>query len=92
MADIENLAELLIETGHHHPQAYLDSDGIDPEWALWYAGHLQTRIWDTFGDVPTRSRLVHLLLSAEEVYSADVDSGKGEWPPYYAAFIAGRLS
>ena len=34
----EELAELLVETGHHHHQAYADSDGVDPEWALWYAG------------------------------------------------------
>ena len=90
MTDIEDLADLLVETGHHHHQAYQDSDGVDPEWALWYAGYLQSRIWDRFGPVPTRSRLVHLLLAAEEDFGAADDPGP--WPPHYARFIAGRLA
>ncbi len=86
-----DLAELLMETGHHHHQAYIEADGTDPEWALWYAGYLQTRIWDGFGSIPTRSRLVHLLLGAEEAHGAAGDDA-GAWPPFYATFIAEGLS
>ena len=90
MAEQLDLAELLMETGHHHHHAYRSSDGIDPEWALWYAGYLQTRLWDTFGDVPSRSRLVHLLLAAEEAFNAGPQDG--DWPPFYAEYMARRLS
>ena len=90
MTDIENLAELLVETGHQHHHAYETSDGIDPEWALWYAGYLQTRLWDRFGAVPTRSQLVHLLLAAEEAFEAGDDDGP--WPTFYARYLADRLT
>lgn len=90
MADQINLAELLMETGHHHHQAYISSDGIDPEWALWYSGYLQSRIWDAFGEIPTRSRLIQLLLSAEEEFNST--NQEGPWPPYYAAYMTERLS
>lgn len=81
----DELADLLIETGNHHHQAYADSDGVDPEWALWYAGYLQARMWDRAGTLPTRSQLVHLLLRGEaELAQADADT---PWPQYYADVI-----
>ena len=42
----KELAALFMETGKHHHEAYETSDGVDPEWALFYAGYLQTRLWD----------------------------------------------
>ena len=39
--NVVKLAELIVQTGHHHHQAYLSSDGVDPEWAAWYAGYLK---------------------------------------------------
>lgn len=85
----EQLADLLMETGHHHHQAYAESDGVDPEWALWYAGYLQTRIWDRAGMLPTRSQLVYLLLRAESEL-AEMGTG-APWPPYYSAVILAAL-
>lgn len=86
----EELAALLIETGKHHHQAYMESDGADPEWALWYAGFLQTRIWDRLGSVPSRSSLVHLLVEANKQYVAGDQST--QWPAYYANFILDELA
>ncbi|ETZ99541.1 hypothetical protein I547_5783 [Mycobacterium kansasii 824] len=43
------LADLLVETGERHHQAYADTDGADPEWALWYSGYLQARLWTAPG-------------------------------------------
>ncbi len=79
----KELAALFMETGKHHHKAYESSDGVDPEWALFYAGYLQTRIWDRLGDVPTRTQLVHFLVNADEAFRA---TGKEymEWPGFYA--------
>jgi NAD(P)H-hydrate epimerase len=84
------VAELLLETGHHHHQAYVDSDGVDPEWALWYSGYLQSRLWDRAGSLPTRSLLVHLLLSAERDHAAS--TGEVPWPQFYAGVILAALA
>lgn len=40
---IAGLASLLRETGQAHHQAYIDTDGDDPEWPRWYAGLLLRR-------------------------------------------------
>lgn len=85
----EQLAALLADTGQHHHQAYLDSDGIDPEWALWYAGYLQAHMWDRAGTLPTRSQLTHLLLLGEaELTKSGADT---PWPQYYAEVILSAL-
>ena len=85
----EQLADLLMETGHHHHQAYIDSDGVDPEWALWYAGYLHARMWDRAGALPTRSQLIYLLLRGEmELAEAGTDT---PWPQYYAGIILTAL-
>ena len=90
MTDNAILAELLVETGHHHHQAYISSDGVDPEWALWYAGFLQTKLWNTHGEIPTRSKLIYLLISAEEAF--DSAEQNEEWPVFYARHILNHLT
>ncbi len=59
-----------METGKHHHKAYESSDGVDVGWAPFYAGKLQTRVWDRLGDVPTRIQLVHFLVNADEAFRA----------------------
>lgn len=87
--EAKELAELLMQTGHHHHEAYKVSDGADPDWALWYAGYLQSKIWDKLGAVPSRSQLVYLLLSAEQHH---LNTAKDkEWPPVYAEYILEKL-
>ncbi|AGZ49093.1 yjeF-related family protein [Mycobacterium kansasii 662] len=80
------LADLLVETGERHHQAYADTDGADPEWALWYSGYLQARLWDRAGRLPSRSQLVGLLQSAERRYG-----GAEGWPARYAGHLLAGL-
>lgn len=86
----EALADLLLETGKHHHQAFAESDGADPEWALWYAGYLQTRLWNRAGTLPTRSLLVHLLIRGEAEHAAVASDEP--WPAFYAGVILDALS
>lgn len=81
--DHAELAEILAETGRRHHQAFATSDGVDPEWPLWYATHIQAVVWDRFGSLPTRSQLVALLVQAE----TDAADGSVPWPESYANFI-----
>ena len=79
------LAELLVSTGHAHHAAYADADGVDPEWASWYAPRLQTLIGDRLGRKVTRSELTYLLVRAEREHSAS--DGEVAWPVLYAQLI-----
>lgn len=83
----EDLAALLQATGHHHHQSFRESDGIDPEWALWYAGFLQARAWDQFEKLPTRSALVHAFVDAEKAHAGSTEP----WPEFYARHLLALL-
>jgi hypothetical protein len=79
------LADLLKRTGDAHHAAYEATDGIDPEWASWYSGHLQTLLGDGLGRSITRSEIVYLLCKAQK--DQDSSGSTEPWPAYYAALI-----
>lgn len=78
----EELTELLAEAGRRHHEAFISSDGVDPEWPLFYAAYLQTRLWDGLGVLLTRSEIVHVLVASDEALRRGEE--KGPWPPIYA--------
>jgi NAD(P)H-hydrate epimerase len=81
-----DLARLIAATGRAHHAAFAMSDGADPEWAEWYAAHLQATVWDRLGGIPSRSELTYLLVAAERAYG-DAGDARGDWPHFYARFI-----
>ena len=87
---VPELAEILMAAGHHHHQAYISSDGVDPEWAMWYSSYLQAQIWDRAGEIPTRSTLVHLLIEADKNFEPTEEHP--DWPPVYARYMLEELS
>ncbi|MBW2546331.1 MAG: glutathione S-transferase N-terminal domain-containing protein [Deltaproteobacteria bacterium] len=63
---IKQLAELFKKTGQAHHQAFIETDGEDPDWPIWYAGYLEDRLTPFLAAPITRSRLVFCLGPAEE--------------------------
>lgn len=76
------LEELLTEAGRRHHAAFISSDGVDPEWPLFYAAYVQTRLWDRLGVLLTRSEIVHVLVAADEAFRTGEEAGA--WAPVYA--------
>lgn len=37
----QELADLLMATGKGHHHAFMETDGFDPEWPLWYSKQLK---------------------------------------------------
>ena len=62
----QRLAELLLEAGKAHHQAFLDKNGDDPEWPLWYAEYLKEKLPAILGTQMTRSRIVYELIRLDE--------------------------
>jgi hypothetical protein len=81
----DQLADLLKQTGDAHHAAYKATDGTDPEWASWYAGHLQTLLGDRLGRSITRSEIVYLLCKAQK--DQDSSGSTEPWTDYYANLI-----
>lgn len=83
---VEELAILLEQTGHAHHQAFIETEGHDPEWALWYASHIQNDISNLLNKDFTKSKIVYELVRLAE--TADVE-GKF-WPEVYAMELLER--
>ena len=81
-AQVTQLAELFKQTGEAHHQAFLETDGEDPEWGLWYAEYLHERLAPFLAALLTRSRLVFCLIGADEEHRAT--ESDVPWPEYYA--------
>jgi hypothetical protein len=84
----QQLQELFREVGQAHHQAYIETDGADPEWPLWYANYLQGRLNPLLHAFFTQSELVYLLiLVANEL---PLRAPGADWPNYYAKFFIER--
>jgi len=84
------LEELFRETGEAHHQAYIATDGADPEWPLWYADYLRERLGPLLDASFTQSELVYLLIlvSTEQPLRAP----GANWARYYARFFIQRYT
>lgn len=79
---VEELATLLKETGENHHQAFIETDGNDPEWPIWYANYLYTRLNKLLNAELTKSETIHLLLSIDKQRTSEASDAN--WPEYYA--------
>ncbi|MCB0202064.1 MAG: hypothetical protein KDI03_18505 [Anaerolineae bacterium] len=81
-SDAGQLADLLRATVAAHHHAFIDVDGADPEWPIWYAAYLHARLPELQGVALTQSEWVFLLVLAEQ---RRLREGSNEhWPDYYA--------
>lgn len=55
----KKLERLFRDTGQAHHQAFIETDGADPEWPLWYADYLKGRLDDVLPNTFTKSELVY---------------------------------
>ena len=78
--------QLLQETAVAHHEAFVASDGVDPEWPLWYATYLTERLPAVTSFMGTRSELVYWLVRLDREYQSS-DSAI-PWERYYATRIA----
>lgn len=79
---MEQVAKLLLETGQAHHAAYIEVDGDDADWPLWYANYLQKRLPPLLGKNLTISELVYLMIDLEQ--QQRVEEPDSSWYNYYA--------
>jgi hypothetical protein len=91
MLDIDRLAAVLEAAGPAHHAAYIEANGDDPEWPLWYAGHVLDDARAILGRPQlTLSRLVAAFVAADQVYRAE--TSPVPWPRFYAQRFAEELA
>ncbi len=86
----QRLAELFRETGSAHHQAFIETDGADPDWPLWYADHLVEKLHELLHAELTKSELVYLIVTAEN--ERTLRAPGAPWTQYYARFFVDRYN
>lgn len=76
------LTELFQSAGRSHHAAFAATDGVDPEWPLWYAEYLQEPITLALETPFTKSQLVYCVMNADFEHNARAP--ESDWPEFYA--------
>lgn len=79
---LRQLTELLRRTGTAHHQAFIASDGDDPEWPLWYAQTMQEEFNRLLPAEITISELVYAIVAAERARPGN--PAGDNWAEFYA--------
>jgi NAD(P)H-hydrate epimerase len=73
---------VLRETGKAHHQAYIETDGADPDWPIWYADYLHNRLTTLLQARFTKSELVYLLITLDRALQRDAPGA--DWAVFYS--------
>ena len=86
------VAALLEEAAETHHRVYRITDGVDGDWASWYADWLLdlSELPDVLGARPVRSHLVCALVECDRLHT----DGKSAdpWPAFYARELTQRFA
>jgi hypothetical protein len=86
----QQLSDLFAETGEAHHQAYIETNGFDLEWHLWYADYMQARLSQMLNAQITKSELVYFLVLFDDEHR--LRAPEALWTEFYAEAIVVRLT
>jgi hypothetical protein len=84
---LDQVSRLLREVAETHHRVFRIADGVDDDWASWYADWLVnlSELPTLLASKPVRSELTYVLVSVDKEYTA---SQPGQpWEDYYAQRI-----
>ena len=85
----ETIAALLHQTAEDHHVAFKETDGVDPDWSIWYAGHLLEKGFNALLDATMlKSDLIYLLVLVDKEQMKEAPGA--HWENYYADFFVKR--
>ena len=88
---VQRLIDLLHQTAEDHHVAYAATDGVDPDWSIWYAGHLLEFGLPQLLDAKLlKSDLIYLLVLADKLQNMEAPGS--QWEPYYSNFFLSRYT
>jgi hypothetical protein len=89
IATAQQLADLLHQTSEDHHVAFKATDGVDPDWSIWYAGHLlENGINKLLNAELLKSDLIYLLVSADKEINRQAPGAN--WEKWYADDLVSR--
>lgn len=82
------LEKLFQEVEQKHHEAFAETNGVDPEWPLWYADWLMDELPALFDTELTKSELVYLLVHLSKKQPQEAPDVP--WTRYAARFFSRR--
>ena len=82
---ILDISALFLETGENHHKAFIESQGVDSEWPLWYANYLHSRLGKLLNTEFTKSEIIYLLFMLDKKIAAE--AVEENWTLYYAKYL-----
>jgi hypothetical protein len=88
---VQEVSNLLHEVAETHHRVFRIVDGVDDDWASWYADWLinLSELPVFLKRKPVRSELVYLLVGLDKQYVSD--SSNEPWETYYASRLLDRF-
>ncbi|MBE0408138.1 MAG: hypothetical protein IBX69_00215 [Anaerolineales bacterium] len=77
----DEVEKLLQDAANAHHDAYLATDGFDPEWPIWYAEYLLEPLSSILQVSITKSELVYLLVRMDKEQS-EIPAGEDWYSSY----------
>jgi hypothetical protein len=85
----QQIADLLHQTAEDHHVAFKETDGVDPDWSIWYADHLLKKGFDSLLDANLlKSDLIYLLVLVDKKQMSEAPGS--HWEFFYADFFVNR--
>ncbi len=81
------LIDLINRSGPAHHQAFLDVDGWDTEWPIWYAEYFWEPIQEFLPREVTKSELTYLLVMAYKEWPEGAD-----WATHLTGILAREIT
>jgi hypothetical protein len=87
----QRITALLDEAAETHHRVYRITNGVDDDWASWYADWLLrlSELPDLLASRPVRSELVYMLVGLDKEYTAG--GVEMPWPEFYASRLVERF-
>jgi glutaredoxin len=83
------LTQLLETTAAAHREAFAAQQGVDPDWAIWYATYVREHSADLLPPTLGRAALVKFFLELESEHAARATDAA--WPRFYAEALVERF-
>jgi len=91
-SQVEQLSQFLMKTGHAHHEAFIETDGFDPDWAIWYANHSVEQVNSSLGADLSRAELVYEFIGLSREQPVKAPEPDTPWHEYYASSLVDRLA
>lgn len=85
---IAALADLFRQVGKAHHQAYIATNGDDPDWSIWYADFLIDKLPAHLGVKLTKSDIIYALMRLDKELKSEAPGA--DWSKFYARSLLMR--